>query len=231
MSDDFFDEDHAARREQMFAKLEPLSSALYLVTQAVLLDLPPGARILCVGAGTGPELFSLARAFPSWSFVAVDPSAPMLERLRARAEREGIAERCEIHEGYLDSLPAQEPFDAATCFLVSHFLTELDERRALFVEIAGRLRPGGLLVSAELTGDAEPARHERRLESWARLFRVAEIPAPERETMLGALGVAVATLPAEEFEALLRSAGFAEPLRVFQSLLIHAWSAQKPASA
>jgi tRNA (cmo5U34)-methyltransferase len=60
-----------------------------------------------------------------------------------KVDEAGIASRCEFHEGYLDSLPRTEPFDAATSILVSQFLTGPNQRRDFFHQISRRLRPGG----------------------------------------------------------------------------------------
>ena len=95
--------------------------------------------MLCVGAGTGAELSYLAERFPGWRFTAVEPSAPMLEVCRRRAEAQGIEGRCIFHEGYLESLPPSEPFDAATSLLVSQFILDPEERSGFFRAIAGRL--------------------------------------------------------------------------------------------
>ncbi|WP_199730920.1 MULTISPECIES: class I SAM-dependent methyltransferase [Luteimonas] len=53
----------------------------------LLAGLPDAARILCVGVGTGPELAHLAKAFPRWTFVTVDPSGATIEACRALARR------------------------------------------------------------------------------------------------------------------------------------------------
>src|SRR5581483_11546369 len=108
----FFNQNVADKYDQQAARLAPLREALHLLMGAIFSDLPIEARVLCVGAGTGLELLYLAERFPQWHFTAVEPSAPMLEVCRRRAAESGIASRCVFHEGYLDSLPSSEAFDA-----------------------------------------------------------------------------------------------------------------------
>jgi len=81
-----FDKAHAAGYDQRFAKLAPMKEALHLLLRLLFSEFPAEARILCVGAGTGAELLYLAQAFPQWRFTAVDPSAPMLDICRQRAQ-------------------------------------------------------------------------------------------------------------------------------------------------
>jgi tRNA (cmo5U34)-methyltransferase len=130
-----FDQERAGSYDKRFAAIAPLRESLHLLTRAILADLPADARVLCVGAGTGLELLDLARAYPQWRFTAVEPSAPMLNVCRQKAAEAGVADRCMFHAGYLDTLPAAEPFDAATCFLVSHFILSRDERRDFFRQL------------------------------------------------------------------------------------------------
>ena len=42
---------------------------------------PADARVLVLGAGGGLEVKAFATAHPAWTFLAVDPAAPMLESL------------------------------------------------------------------------------------------------------------------------------------------------------
>ena len=175
-----FDHDHAAKYDQRFEKLAAMRDALHLIISAVFADLPADAKILCVGAGTGHELLYLARKFGRWRFVAVEPSAPMLEICRRKAEEYGITSRCMFHEGYLESLPPSAPFDAATSLLVSQFILAPEARVAFFRSIAERLRPGGFLASADLASDTKSDTYRRLLEHFTPTFLLGLTATPER---------------------------------------------------
>ncbi|HSJ01451.1 MAG TPA: class I SAM-dependent methyltransferase, partial [Verrucomicrobium sp.] len=179
----FFDQAHASEYDKRFAKLAPIKDALHLLISAVFSDLPDDARILCVGAGTGSELIYLAQKFPNWQFTAVEPSAPMLDVCRRRAEECGIVSRCVFHEGYLESLPPSEAFDAATSLLVSHFILAPEARSEFFRAIAGRLRPGGYLASADLASDLASDAYKSLLEVWLRMMKAADIPDDKIENL------------------------------------------------
>lgn len=219
-----FGEEHAAQYDQRFAKMAPLREALHLMMRAILSVLPEEAHILCVGAGTGLEIAELAQHFPGWRFTAVEPAPAMLRMCRQRAESLGLTARCTFHEGYLDSLPPGAPFDGATSLLVSQFLTDREERRSFFRSISARLRPGGLLVSADLAGEIGSAVYERQLDAWLQLMmQINGLTAQQAEGMRAAYGRDVAILPPAEVAALIASSGFVPPTPFLQTLLIHAW--------
>src|SRR5262249_52276156 len=133
------------------------------------------ARILCAGAGTGPEMLYLGERFPGWRFVAVEPSAQMLDVCRRKAGERGIAARCEFHEGYLETLPPGEAFDVATSLLVSQFIVDRGARTGFFRGIADRLRPGGFLINADLSSDASPAAYQDLRDVWFRVMQAGEV--------------------------------------------------------
>ena len=222
-----FDAERASTYDERAAKLAPLRDTLHLLTRLILADLPVNARILCVGVGTGLELMYLAREFPQWQFTAVEPAPAMLDTCRQKAEASGIASRCTWHEGYLDSLPVSEPFDAATCLLVSHFLMQPEERRNFFSQIGSRLHPQGYLVSADLAGDMSTLSYQSLREMWTRMLKYAEYPEQTIEDFLAAHGRDAAVLPPDEVASIIASSGFDPPVLFLQTLFIHAWYARR----
>ncbi|AJP57653.1 hypothetical protein UC34_12920 [Pandoraea vervacti] len=218
-----FDE-HAATYDQTWRAMAPLRDALQLVVDNVFAPLPDTANVLCIGAGTGAEILYLAERHAQWRFTAVEPSGPMLDVFRGKAETRGIASRCVFHHGFLDSLPTDTPFDAATSILVSQFVTDPAERRAFFRGIADRLAPGGLLASADLACDMTSAAGKRLLELW---FDMMSVSPQARERASAIYGSQVAVVPPEAMDDILREGGFDQPVRCFQSGLIHAWFARQ----
>ena len=218
-----FDEARASTYDKRMAKVAPLRDALHLLTRLILSELPADARVLCVGVGTGLELIDLAQEFPQWQFTAVEPATAMIDSCRQKAEECGVASRCTWHEGYLDSLPASEPFDAATCLLVSHFFMQQEERRNFFSQIAARLRPQGYLVSADLASDMSTSSYQSLREVWTRMLKYAEYPDEDIEAFLASHGRNAAVLPPDEVASIIASSGFDAPVLFLQTLFIHAW--------
>lgn len=217
----------AAGYDSQWAKMAPMRDTLHYLLEAVLEGLPEDARILGVGVGTGVELAHLARKFPRWRFTAVEPSGAMLDVCRQRAEAEGFASRCDFHEGYVESLPAGAPYDAATCFLVSQFILEPDARSGFFRAIAERLKPGGILASSDLASDTGSAEYAALLRTWLQVMASGGVTPEGLERMREAYNRDVAVLPPERVASIIRSGGFDPPVRFFQAGLIHAWYSRR----
>ncbi len=221
----------AAVYDERWAKTAPIRDALYFLLDAVFVDVPADARVLCVGAGTGEELAYLAGRYPRWTFAVVEPSGAMLDVCRAKADKGGFLDRCLFHEGYVETLPTIAPFDAATCFLVSQFILEPAARSAFFAAIAARLRPGGILASSDLASDMDAGEFDALLRVWLDMMRTAGIPAAGLEQMREAYARDVAILPPAQVASIIRAGGFDPPVAFYQAGLIHAWFARRASVA
>lgn len=222
-----FDQKAAASYDQQTDLLAG-REALFSLMCLILSELPADARILCVGAGTGTEMIVLAQAFPQWQFTAVEPAPAMLDICRQKAEQSGIAPRCTFHEGYLDSLPASDLFDAATCLLVSQFLKQAEERSHFFRQIAQRLHPGGVLINADLVLGLSPPVYQSLIEVWLRM-RGSGWSEEDIEKMRAGWNLHIAALTPSEVEAIITAGGFDTPVLFFQTLFIHAWFSKRTA--
>lgn len=217
----------AAGYDTQWARTAPIKECLYFLLDSLFAGLPANARILCVGAGTGAELAHLARKNPAWRFTAVEPSGPMLDVCRQRAEKEGFASRCHFHEGYLDSFSAMDLHDAATCFLVSQFILDPQARCGFFRDISRKLKPQGILASADLASDVESPEYEVLLRAWMNMMATADISPEGIERKRKAYAHDVGVLPPGKIASIIESGGFELPAQFFQAGLIHAWVSRR----
>ncbi|RZA00736.1 MAG: class I SAM-dependent methyltransferase [Proteobacteria bacterium] len=222
--DKYFGPEQAAGYDDRWRHTAGARDAMHLLLRLNFMGLPKDARILCVGAGTGAEILFLSEAFPGWHFTAVEPAKAMLDIFRDKAKAAGIADRCEFHEGFLGTLPASEPFHAATSILVSHFIVERQARVSFFRQIRARLREGSLLVNADLSSALEPTAKEILYEQWLR-FQTGR--AHNEGTFADSpwKGNVEFSKPAEVV-AMIEEAGFKSVLPTFQFLFINGWLAK-----
>ncbi|GAB2896318.1 class I SAM-dependent methyltransferase [Streptomyces deserti] len=105
---------------------------------------------LIVDAGSGPGVVSclFAETFPGARIVAVDGSAPLLERARARAVRQGAADRFSTLAGELPDALGELDYPADLLW-ASRSLHHLGDQRAALAAFAARLAPGGTLALME----------------------------------------------------------------------------------
>ncbi|MFF8989270.1 class I SAM-dependent methyltransferase [Streptomyces sp. NPDC014983] len=105
---------------------------------------------LIVDAGSGPGVLSclFAETFPGARVIAVDGTAPLLDRARARAGRQGFADRFGTLAGELPEVLDQleKPADL---LWASRSLHHLGDQRAALTAFAQRLAPGGTLALLE----------------------------------------------------------------------------------
>ncbi|WP_030983909.1 class I SAM-dependent methyltransferase [Streptomyces sp. NRRL WC-3744] len=105
---------------------------------------------LIVDAGSGPGVVTclFAEAFPGARVVAVDGTGPLLERARARAARQGVADRFDTLTGELPDVLDKLEYPADLLW-ASRSLHHLGDQRAALTAFAERLAPGGTLALQE----------------------------------------------------------------------------------
>lgn len=161
---------------------------------------------LIVDAGSGPGVIAclFAETFPGARVVAVDGSQPLLERARARAERQGVADRFSTLAGELPDALSELDYPADLLW-ASRSVHHLGDQRAALAACAERLAPGGTLAVME---GGLPARFLPRDIGFGRPGLEARIDAAEAERftrMRAELPGSVAAV--EDWPALLASAG------------------------
>ena len=137
-------------------------------------------RILDLGSGTGTGALALARRFAGADVVAVDVSAPMLDRVRATARDRGLASRIQAVQADLDAgWPATGPVDLVWASNSLHHVKDPDQ---VLAAIFAALRPGGLLAVAEMDSfprflpDGAGPGLEARLHAVLADTRASELP-------------------------------------------------------
>lgn len=115
---------------------------------------PAGGRVLDVGTGTGDLALEIARLHPDASVVGLDYTGPMIARAPAKARREGLGERITWARADGQVLPFPDAsFDAVTSAFVLRNFADLAQA---YAEMARVVRPGGRVVSLEISPESHP---------------------------------------------------------------------------
>jgi ubiquinone/menaquinone biosynthesis C-methylase UbiE len=107
----------------------------------------PGWTILDVGPGMGFFTIPLAELTgDTGKVIAADLQTAMLEGVRKRAEKAGVADRIKLHQAMANRIGINEPIDFCLAFWMVH---EVPDRLRFIGEIVTALKPGGLFLFVE----------------------------------------------------------------------------------
>lgn len=224
---DYFNKEASQAYDEKNTKLAPIADCMHFLIRLALKSLPARSRILCVGVGTGAEIFSLSKAFPDATFVGVDPSAAMLDVCRERLKNAGLLDRCELVHGYVQDLPTGENFDAALSVLVGHFVKR-EERLSFYQNMTSRLRSGGYLVNTEISFDLDSREFPSMVKNWEQVQSLLGATPESLASLPMVLREMLTVLPPSETESLIQQSGIPVPVHFFQAFMISGWYGRKP---
>lgn len=118
-----------------------------------------GKDVMDIGCGIGGVDVLLAREYGAASVTGLDIEEPLVLRARARAEREGLADRITIELVEPGPFPfADESFDAV---FSKDSMIHIPDKQALFADVLRVLRPGGMFLASDwMQSAAGPASPE-----------------------------------------------------------------------
>ncbi|MHC3469383.1 class I SAM-dependent methyltransferase [Streptomyces sp. 7R007] len=190
-----------------------------------------GLRLLDLGCGTGASTAALCAALPGADITAVDASAGMLERARAKRWPEGVTFVCAAAEE-LGEAGVEGPFDAV---FAAYLFRNVADPDAVLATVRDLLAPHGRLAVHEYTLSGRPVHRA----VWTAVCRGLLLPVA---TALGDgdlyrhLWYSVVDFDTvDEFTARVRAAGFdrvrALPLPGWQTGITHTVVARRADTA
>ena len=121
------------------------------------------ALVLDLGSGTGALAEALLAREEVGAVELIDVDEEMLNQARTRLAAFGPRARFSLRS-FDDALPA---CDAVAASLSLHHIPTLDKKGALFRRAFDALRPGGVLVNADVTMPAADPERARAWRGWA----------------------------------------------------------------
>lgn len=153
---DFFDR-HARQWDELVKTLLPLPD----YEQQLLEQIPVGGSVLEIGIGTGALLTRLAGC--AAQVIGVDHSPAMLDEARRRLAESGLA-GIDLRLGEMTHLPVSD--SAVGCVVANMVLHHAADPQAVLTEIRRVLKPGGLLLLADLARHEREAAREQLADQW-----------------------------------------------------------------
>ncbi len=174
--------------------------------------LDQGARVADVGCGAGRALIKLATAFPNSRFTGYDAFAAQLERARANAGGDGLADAIAFERRDVAAEGLPERFDVITTFDVVH---DAVDPLALLKAIRAGLEPGGTYLLLEINS-ADHA-HDNQGPIAQVLYGFSLLYCMTSSLAHNGDGLGTCGLPDREIRRLAADAGFGTVTRVAEN--------------
>ena len=135
-----------------------------------------GDTVIDLGCGPGFFTVDMAKMVgPTGNVIAIDLQPAMLERVRKKALRAGVADRLLCHQCRADRLGLSCEADFILAYYMVH---ETPDPASLFSEVKGLLRPGGRMLVVEPKMHVAQAAFDTMLEKAADAgMKVEDTPA------------------------------------------------------
>jgi SAM-dependent methyltransferase len=158
-----------------------------------------GETVLDHACGAGMDLLLAARRVgPRGRAIGIDMTAGMLARARGAVLDAGLGARVEVREGDYEELPV--PTASVDVVISNGVLNLAPDKRAVMLEIARVLRPGGRLLLADVVVQRELSLFARKdPELWAACIAGA-LPELELSTLAAEVGLVQGRI-VERFDA------------------------------
>jgi tRNA (cmo5U34)-methyltransferase len=227
-----FDGEYGADYRALARRVIPAYDQIFKIGLAALRGVVPReAEVLVVGCGTGAEMVTFGRAEPAWRLTGVDPSAQMIDLARRALEEAGLRGGHTLHRGFVDELPVDSTFHAATIFNVMHFLPDDGSKLSLLTSVRARLRPGAPLFLFDLGGDPDSVEFAELHGAWERFMALNGFDGADRDQFLGRLREGMHYVSPARTETLLAAAGLCGITMYFTAFLYRGWRARRAPEA
>ncbi len=192
--------DHGAAMDRMYRiqrHIYDLTRKYYLLGRDRLVAdlLPPkGGSVLELGCGTGRNLVSIGRAYPTARLYGVDISAEMLKSATAALDKAGLAARARVAVGDATAVdphaafPADGPAEGFDRVVLSYALSMIPDWEGAIAHGLRVTRPGGRLAIVDFGPcDRLPGLFQAGLYAWLARFHVTpRIDLPEAARRIAA---------------------------------------------